>query len=155
VVGAGSLRRRLERQIVERRLQDCVVLVGACTQQQVEATLASAHCYTQQSRWTRSGKGEGLPVALMEAMAARLPVIATAISGIPELVRDGETGWLIPANDAAALAEAILQVERDPAEALARASRGRELVCREYDLETNVAALADCFRRVPPTRNPR
>ena len=146
IVGEGRQRRLLERRIEVLRLRDAVMLLGSRTQAEVEDLLASAHCYVQQSIWLPSGKGEGLPVALIEALTAGLPVVASAISGIPELVRDGETGWLVPPNDPVAIAQAIQQIVGDPEEALLRAARGRELVCRDYDLEHNVGRLAQAIR---------
>jgi colanic acid/amylovoran biosynthesis glycosyltransferase len=58
---------------------------------------------------------EGIPVALMEAMMSRIPVVATSISGVPELVRAGETGWLVPPENVDALADALSEVHADPA----------------------------------------
>ena len=91
-------------------LQEDVLLLGALSQEKVAELLPTAHCYVQPSVITPSGKMEGIPVALMEAYAAGLPVIATDISGIPELVRPGETGVLVPPGDAVALANAIKDV---------------------------------------------
>ena len=82
------------------------------------------------------------PYLSMPALVA-LPVVATAISGIPELVRDGDTGWLVPPDDAAAIATAVQQIEADPVHARAAAARGRELVCADYNLETNVTRLGE------------
>jgi colanic acid/amylovoran biosynthesis glycosyltransferase len=152
IIGEGRQRRLLERQIEVLRLGDAVLLLGPRTQNEVEALLASAHCYVQQSIWLPSGKGEGLPVALIEALAARLPVIASAIAGIPELVRDGETGWLVAPNDPVAIADAIHEIVGNPAEALRRAARGRALVCRDYDLEENVGRLALAIREAHEER---
>ena len=143
IVGDGVERGALQQQIERLGLARAVELVGARTEPEVEQLLASAHCYVQSSVWTRRGKGEGLPVALMEALAASLPVVATAISGIPELVRDGQTGWLVPSDDAAAIAGAVQQIEADPEHASAVAARGRALVCAEYDLEANVTRLGE------------
>lgn len=143
IVGEGVERHALQHQIDRLGLAEAVALVGARTEPEVEQLLASAHCYVQSSVWTRHGKGEGLPVALMEALAASLPVVATAISGIPELVRSGHTGWLVPPGDAASIAAAVQQIEAAPEHARAVAAQGRELVCSDYDLETNVGRLSD------------
>lgn len=75
----------------------------------------------------------GIPVALMEALASRLPVVATSISGVPELVRDGDTGWLVPPGDAPALADAAEDVLSDPSAATTRATAGRTHVETEFD----------------------
>ena len=83
------------------------------------------------------GRQEGIPNVMIEALAYQRPAITTAISGIPELIRDGDTGLLVPPGDAAALASALLRVRDDPEAALAMARRGRAHVVDEFDLETN------------------
>jgi glycosyltransferase involved in cell wall biosynthesis len=84
-----------------------------------------------------NGRQEGIPNVMIEALAYQRPAITTAISGIPELIEDGVTGLLVPPGDAAALAEALLRVQRDPAAALEMAKRGRAHVEREFDLAVN------------------
>ena len=89
---------------------------------------------------------EGLPMVVMEAMAAGRPVIATYVAGIPELVRPGETGWLVPAGDAAALADAMRELAtapRERLEAMGRAGRARAL--RRHDVDREAARLAGLF----------
>jgi glycosyltransferase involved in cell wall biosynthesis len=95
---------------------------------------------------------EGIPVALMEALACALPVVATALSGIPELVREGETGWLVPPADPAALAEALAKVWAEPERSARLAGAGRDLVLREFDLQTNVQQLSALFTQVIQAR---
>jgi colanic acid/amylovoran biosynthesis glycosyltransferase len=96
---------------------------------------------------TSSGKMEGIPVALMEAMASRIPVVATAISGVPELVRPGQTGWLVPPENVDALADALTDIYQNPAEAAHRAGLGQEWVLKEFELSANVRKLASLFDR--------
>jgi glycosyltransferase involved in cell wall biosynthesis len=88
---------------------------------------------------------EGIPVALMEAMASGIPVVATSISGVPELVRNGDTGWLVPPEDAQALADALSQIHKDPAEAKQRACSGRKWVLDEFELSSNAKRLSLLF----------
>jgi glycosyltransferase involved in cell wall biosynthesis len=88
---------------------------------------------------------EGIPVALMEAMVSGVPVVATSISGIPELVRHGDTGWLVPPEDVEALAEALSQIHKDPAEAKRRACSGRRWVLDEFELSSNAKRLSLLF----------
>lgn len=145
IAGAGEERRRLEAGIAALGLHGHVELLGACTQEEVFALLASVHCYVQPSIVAANGKMEGIPVALMEAMTMRLPVVATALSGIPELVRDGDTGYLVPPGNEVALSNAIARVIRDSVGAAAMASRGQEAVTRDYDLAANVARLEETF----------
>lgn len=83
------------------------------------------------------GRQEGIPNVMIEALAYQRPAITTRISGIPELIRDGVTGLLVPPGDAPALAAALQRVHADPHAALAMARRGRAHVEAEFDLETN------------------
>jgi glycosyltransferase involved in cell wall biosynthesis len=145
IVGGGDLRPMLERAIRENHLDDLVELMGPRTQDEVSRLLRTANCYVQPSVITPSGKMEGIPVALMEAMVSGIPVIATSISGIPELVRNGDTGWLVPPENVNALADALSQVYRDPAEAHKRARSGRRWVLDEFELFSNVKKLSSLF----------
>ena len=86
-----------------------------------------------------SGRQEGIPNVMIEALAYQRPAITTAISGIPELIRDGETGLLVPQRDSAALGEALLRVHADPEAALDMARRGRRHVEQEFDLTANAS----------------
>lgn len=88
---------------------------------------------------------EGMPTILIEAGAARLPVVATAVGGIPELLA-GNRGWVVPPRNAVALAEAMRAVLRLPAEADARAARLRQHVLETYDVRRNAEALLSVYR---------
>ena len=147
IIGGGEELANLSHLILERKLEAHVQLLGPGTQQEVAAVIRTAHCYIQSSIIMPSGKMEGLPVSIMEAMATGLPVIATEISGIPELVREGNTGYLVNAADAFHLASAIEKVYRDPEEAARRAARGRMLVLEEFDLKKNVRQLSALFEQ--------
>jgi colanic acid/amylovoran biosynthesis glycosyltransferase len=148
IIGGGREQASLEQQLRRFRLDGTVELLGALPQEAVSRLLPTAHCYVQPSIVMPSGKMEGIPVSLMEALACRLLVVATDISGVPELVRPGETGYLVPPADAPALADALSAVYAHPQRAAALASAGRELVLREFNLRTNVATLASLFEKV-------
>ena len=145
IVGGGHLRNSLTGLIREYDLEGMVELMGPRTQDEVSRLLETANCYIQPSIVTSSGKMEGIPVALMEAMASKIPVVATSISGIPELVKDGETGWLVPPENVYSLANAITSIYAGPAEAQRRAQRGRQLVISEFELYTNTRKLSSLF----------
>lgn len=145
IVGGGDLRGMLERAIQEYQLDQVVELMGPRTQDDVSKLLRTANCYVQPSVITPSGKMEGIPVALMEAMASGIPVVATSISGVPELVRNGDTGWLVPPEDVEALADALSQIHMDPKEAKRRASSGRKWVLDEFELSSNANRLSLLF----------
>ncbi len=146
IIGEGGQREHLERFIASKQLHNDVLLLGALSQDRVAELLPTAHCYVQPSVITPSGKMEGIPVALMEAFAAELPIVATEISGIPELVRPGETGFLVPPEDANALAEAIKFISQNWGNAKRMAIAGRKLVLEEFDLKKNVEILSAYFQ---------
>jgi glycosyltransferase involved in cell wall biosynthesis len=151
IVGGGQERPRLERQLAQLRLEGVVELLGPRPQDEVARLLPTADCYVQPSIITPSGKMEGIPVALMEALACALPAAATNISGIPELVRPDQTGLLVPPADALALADALAALYHDPGRAARLAESGRALVLREFELSANVRQLAALFEGVVKT----
>ena len=142
IIGEGEERPALEALIRRSKLDEIVELTGAKPQNEVAQLLQDANCYAQPSVITPSGKMEGIPVALMEAMSSRLPVVASNISGIPELVRPSETGYLVNPADANSLADALEHVYCHPDEATKIADAGCELVRDEFEIHRNVAQLA-------------
>ncbi len=149
LVGEGPLRRDLERRVEAASLGDRVRFHGGLPRPAVARLLSTADAAVLASHPTRSGKREGIPVALMEAMAAGLPVVATAISGIPELVQAGVTGFLVPSGDPRALADALERLASDPdlRDRMGRAGRAR--VMRDFDLRANAARLVRFFTGGP------
>ncbi len=141
-VGEGEERPALEAAIGRLDLRDRVALVGAVPRDRVASELADADVVVQPSIVLPSGKTEGIPVALMEALAAQRAVVASDLSGIPELVRDGETGLLVAPGDAPALADALGRLDADPALRKRLGLAGRQLVLAEFDLRVNAAQLA-------------
>lgn len=95
-----------------------------------------------------TSRSEAAPLTLLEAMAARVPVVATAVGGIPEMVRHGREGLLVPRDDAAATARALLQHLDDPAAAAALAEAGAARVHERYQLERCVDRYAALYRRL-------
>jgi colanic acid/amylovoran biosynthesis glycosyltransferase len=93
-----------------------------------------------------NGQSDGIPNVLMESMATGLPVISTRISGIPELVEDGESGRLVPAGDAAALANAVQALFHDPQQCDSFAEAGRRKVERDFDVRIEAGRLLEHFR---------
>jgi glycosyltransferase involved in cell wall biosynthesis len=91
---------------------------------------------------------EGLPVAVLEAMSLGTPVVATSVGGVPAVVRDGETGVLVPAEDPEALADGIATLLDDPALAADLALTGRKIVERDYSLEAMVRAIESIYTEV-------
>jgi colanic acid/amylovoran biosynthesis glycosyltransferase len=150
LVGDGELRPAIEARIARLGLQDVVVLLGRQPRERVSELLAEADVLVLPSVTTESGKQEGIPVALMEALACEVPVVATAISGIPELVIDGATGLLVPQRDAAALAGALARLCDNPEFGRRLAANGRALVLQEFDLIENTARLYNLLQQSVP-----
>ncbi len=141
VMGDGPVRGELENQAQALGLTGRVVFHGKQPVREIYRAYSRCHVLAVPSIIDGKGRTEGIPTVLIEALAHQRPVISTRVSGIPELVRPGDTGWLVEAGDPAALAAALLEIRRDPAEADRRAANGRRLVEDEFDLVTNVQRL--------------
>ncbi len=143
-VGGGPLRSEVEAYVAAHGLQAYVQLEGNCSQDRVR------ELYRETDLFVLPSKAEGIPVVLMEAMATEIPCVATRITGIPELIRHGEEGWLVPSGDEAQLAEAIAYLRDRPELRERLGQAGRRRVIRDYNLATNVGHLATIFRcRLP------
>lgn len=141
VVGDGPQRAAVEKRILQLGIQDRVRLLGPRTQDEVAALLASSSIFVHPSTVTRRGWMDGIPVALMEAMATGLPVVSTWVSGIPELVEDGRGGILVFPDDPTALSEALASLLDDPHRARAMGAHGREKVKTAFHLEKCAGSL--------------
>lgn len=134
LVGDGELRAHIETMVTDLGLDRRFLFLGS--RRDVPELLAASDLFVLPSLW------EGLSVALLEAMASEVPVIATDVSGTRSLIVDGETGLLVPPGDAGALAVAMRSLASDAA---MRASRARKLVIDEYSVDTQVERLIDVF----------
>jgi colanic acid/amylovoran biosynthesis glycosyltransferase len=143
VVGDGPLRGALEKLVTELGLSGRVKILGALSHADVVALLASSHIMVAPSVTASNGDMEGIPVAIMEAMASGLPVVSTQHSGIPELISDGVTGYLVPERDTDALAEKLHHVAEHAAEWPLVARAARAFVEEHHD----IAALNDQLAR--------
>ena len=143
IVGEGAHREALHTQINELGLAGSVKLVGRRTQQEIADLLHETDIFAAPSIPTSSGKREGIPVVLMEAMASGVPVVASRLSGIPELVTDGSTGILVPPGDPSALADAIARLAADRPLRDQLGAAGRASVQGSFDQDRNAVALLD------------
>ena len=135
IVGEGDERARLEKR--GRHLGDRLRFAGYTSD--VRGAIARADAVLS------SAKEEGLGIALLEAMAMGRPVIAVPVGGIPEIVKDGETGWLASARTASALAEVIDQAARSTAELERRGQRARVRVLHDFTVHAMRAKYADLY----------
>ena len=140
LAGDGELRPAIEARIAELGLQKTVRITGWIGSEQVREELIAARALVLASF------AEGLPVVAMEAMALGRPVVSTAIAGIPELIVPGTHGWLVPAGDVQALADAMLAcLQCDDAQLQQMAAAARERVLARHDVDTEATRLLRLF----------
>lgn len=144
-IGSGPDRHRLEEQTAAAGLESDVEFLGPRTHDEVARLLCEADVVAAPSVPTSDGRREGIPVALMEAMAAGVPVVASRLSGIPELVRHDQTGLLISPRDTEALADALERLAREPDLRHQLAAEARRFVESDFNLASNAAELAALF----------
>ena len=135
IVGDGVERQRLETLIRRTGLSEKVLLVGYQSQPQVFEWFNKADVMVLPSY------SEGIPLSLMEAMAFRVPVVASDICGNPELIKSGENGFLMPAGDDGGFAERIKEILENEGLRDAFVKKGYETVYREFNLDTQVDKL--------------
>ena len=141
IIGEGPLENELREQIERLNLQDRVALSGAKPQLEVRQRLATANVFALPSIIDSDGGMDNLPTVIMEAMATGLPVVSTRIGGIPEMVVENETGFLVQPNDAAALADAIEKVIDDRLLAQKLGQAGYQRAQELFPIEKNVREL--------------
>ncbi|MBI5263415.1 MAG: glycosyltransferase family 4 protein [Bradyrhizobium sp.] len=141
LAGDGEMRRGLELLISQFKLGDTVRITGWISTDQVRQEILASRALVLPSF------AEGLPVVLMEAMALRTPVISTYVAGIPELVEPGQHGWLVPAGDIDALANAMQGCLDAPDELIAEmGARARTRAVERHDIDQEASRLIELFR---------
>jgi glycosyltransferase involved in cell wall biosynthesis len=145
LIGSGPLADDLGEQRDLLGLADVVRLRGPLPQDEVSRVVAEAACLAAPCVVGVDGNRDGLPTVLLEAMALGTPAVATPVTGIPEVVRDGETGLLVPERDPRALAAAIGRLLDDATLRSRLAAAARGLVEAEFDTTRQAARVAECF----------
>ncbi len=142
IIGEGPLENELRGQIERLNLQNRVALSGAKPQREVRQRLAAANVFVLPSIIDPEGGMDNLPTVIMEAMATALPVVSTNIGGIPEMVIENETGFLLEPADASALADAIEKVIDDRLLAQRLGHAGYQRAHELFSIEKNVRELS-------------
>lgn len=137
IAGSGPEQAALEKEMRRLELQDHVTFLGWRTD--LAALLPRWDVFVLPSL------DEGLPIAALEAMAAGLPVVATAVGGVPELVEDGRTGWLVPPGNAEALAGRIRQLLLDPERARGMGTTGAAHARAQFSAERMVSSIEKLY----------
>lgn len=165
IVGKGPQESALRSMITELNLTDCVQLTGPKPQDEIVMAFRRAAVFVLPCIVGADGNRDGLPTVLLEAMAMRVPVVSTDLTGVPEIVDNNVTGLLVPQNDPVELAEALTRLLRNPELRERMGQAARERVVRQFDLTKNVAVLREWllgkeqpsspFSELPsPFRNP-
>jgi glycosyltransferase involved in cell wall biosynthesis len=140
VVGDGALRRKLEMQAAQLKLAPQAVFAGE--RRDVRLIYAASDLVVLPSLW------EGMPLVLLEAMAARRPVVATTVGGIPEVIRHEKTGLLVPPADIRALAAAITNCHHQRNKTQAMVEAAYRTVMNECLIETTAERVLDVYQRL-------
>ena len=144
IVGDGPSRSSLSAQCARLGLEDCVVFAGE--RQDVPQILQALDVFVLPSRY------EGFGIAIIEAMAAGLPVVASAVGGIPEIVVPGSTGWLVPSGNPKALADAIAICAENRDQRRQFGARGRERVAQYFSIQSAARRHVDLYEQLMSAR---
>lgn len=144
LVGDGPMRVALEAEVADADLSDRVWFAGE--RDDVRELLPAFDVFALPSQ------SEGLSMALLEAMAAGLPIVATAVGGNPELILDGQTGWLVPANDPIAIADVLRQVLARPLAAKEVGEAARVACLRDHSFERTASLYFEALRAATERR---
>lgn len=141
IAGTGALAEEFQDTIERLRLTDHVQLIGPQTQDQIHELLRSSDVFMAPCVVGADGNADGMPTVLLEAMATGVPCIGTAVTGIPEVVRTGQTGILAKPGNPHALARAVQQLNSPGTDRVSMARNARTLIERDYDGRRQAEAL--------------
>jgi colanic acid/amylovoran biosynthesis glycosyltransferase len=145
IIGDGPQWLLVKQQVEQYHLQNSFILTGALFQEQVKEYFNQADVFVIPCIRTATGDMDGIPVALMEAMAMEIATVSTYVSGIPELIDHEQNGLLIPEKDPLALADALQKLITDSTLRRQLGKNGREKILREFDIDKSAAQLALLF----------
>ena len=140
IVGEGDQRESIEKEIQHRNVESNVVLAG--NRNDIADLLAASDCFLMTSI------SEGIPLTIIEAMAARLPVISTAVGGIPEMITDGKSGFLSQAKDSASLASHLVRLSQDAALQKSVAEAGHVRAEESFSIQSMLSGYANMYQEM-------
>ncbi len=152
IIGSGAVESDLRAQIERLSLGDCVRLSGPAPRDQIVQRICDASVVAAPCVVGADGNRDGLPTVLLESMALGTPCVSTPVTGIPEIVRDGDTGLLVPERDAIALADALERLLDDPALGSSLAVAARALMEERFDIHINTLRMREAFERAGRSR---
>jgi glycosyltransferase involved in cell wall biosynthesis len=155
LAGDGPLKGKLKRLTRRMRLTDRISFPGFVTYENISELFHSADIFLMPSIVHSSGDRDGIPTVIMESLLHRVPVVATNVSGIPEVIENGVTGFLIPQKNSLALARAIVDMARDRKGAIRMADEGREKVFNMFDTKKCHTRVLHLYKKhIPSVRKP-
>lgn len=155
IVGEGEWEPRIRAAARAAGVASAVTFTGRIDESALVEAYERASVFALPAVRDAKGDTEGLGVVLLEALSFGVPVVASDAGGIPDIIVDGETGWLVPPRDAGALARALEEALDDPEEALRRVADGRERAERRFSPEGIVASLVECYEAAVARRRGR
>ena len=145
--GSGPDEAMLRKLVSDAGLDNVITLTGeAIKQEDIPTFMEAGDVYTLACVWAKDNDVDGLPQMLMEAMACGLPTVSTNLVGIPDLIRNEDTGLLVEPGDAEALADALMRMEQDPDLATGLAEKGRAHLIEAFDINTCLGPLLARYR---------
>jgi len=146
IAGDGPMLSELKEMVLEKGLNGKVRFMGALPHEEALKWFRGLDLFILACRKDSNGDQDGIPVVLMEAMAMGIPTISTRISGIPELIENGETGLLAEPDNPDSLADRVERFFQDPSSASAMARKAKEHIAGEFDADVNIRRLIRLFR---------
>ena len=148
MVGDGPLLESSRALVHELGLQDRIYLLGECSQEKVADLMRNVRCFVQHSVVAPDGDSEGCPVAVMEAQLSGLPVVATRHAGIPDVVVDGKSGFLVEEHDDVSMARAMVRLILEPELSERMGSFGRRHILESFTIDHHLKQVSDLLHKV-------
>lgn len=147
IAGDGELMANVKQLILDLNIEEAVVLLGWISQDKQKELLQNSFCYVQHSITSDTGDKEGTPVSILEASAAGLPVVSTFHAGIPDVVLNDETGFLVNENDIDAMAEKMIYLYENREKAKLLGQKGKEYVYDNFSLKKHLLVVENLLKK--------
>ena len=145
IIGEGPDRHALTAQIEKLGLQKYVTLEGMKPQSYIFEMFNKARMFVLPCVISKNGDRDGIPNVMIEALAMKTPVISTTVSGVPEIIKNNNTGMAVEPRNTAQLTEAMIKMINTPDDAIVFAENGRKLVEEKFDIKKNIRELVSIF----------
>ncbi|MDR5657392.1 glycosyltransferase [Halodesulfurarchaeum sp. HSR-GB] len=151
LIGSGQLELKLKEKVVELGIEENVTFLDNVSDKRLISELDEASCFLLPSVIAESGDRDGIPVALMEAMAMETPPVSTTVSGIPELIDDGKNGLLVEPRNERAIAEALLKIFQNEPDRQVLSEHARQRIVENFNMKNEAAKLIKAFKNTQIT----